>query len=262
MNEELPEDEPGEEIELGSASPPPEGVEVPVDTPYGSNRPMDPLPAKEPAKAQNPTEPPTASAGASSANSVKIPIVFFLVILMGLLGAAFYAGKQTAPQGQASPDKQNTDPKGNPSGERPRKKRANFFQDSGIYARTGGESCWDLLPARLEMAKNQIFVVTGYPGNPHLLEALGSKKADTGLPIYILTGSDTPEREMMTAKAAGFQVYRLQAELERPYGVVIVDGKLIFDISREFWGWETTEPEVVKATGDWAASLLEGAELK
>lgn len=247
MEERLPEDELTDK-EPRVASQPPEDVVIPVETAYGSNLPV------EPPKKTTAPEHGTESGAKTSGGSIRVPIWIFLPLLGGLLAGAFYAGSTKTTKIVEKPVQQE------PQNEK--KKRTNFLQDAGIYSRENAINCWDLLPSRLEAAKETIFVITGYPGDPHLLNELTAKKRATGLPIFLLTGNDTPEREIVTAKEAGFQVYKLKTTLERPYTVLLIDKKIVLDISRENWVWESSEPHVIKAVAKWAEDLASGAELK
>jgi hypothetical protein len=257
MSEGLPEDD-NTDTEPGVTSAPPEGVEIPVETEFGSNTPMDPVEPKKPAEPAG-VQSAVQAKPAGASNAIRIPGELLLVVVALALGAAFYFGKKepgTPPQGQTQEKTQKT------TGEEKRLKRSNFIRDVGLYSKEQALTAWDILPSRLDVAKKAVFVVSGHPSDELLLEALKNKKAETGLPIYILTGSDTPEKEIAAAKRAGFDVYRLKRTLERPYGIVLIDARIVLDIAREHWVWETTEPEVVAETKEWITELLNGAELK
>ena len=207
----------------------------------------------------SPKEQQSTAAPTPSTKGGKIPGEIFLIFLAMIVGAAFYAGKQTTPNGGPTPEK--TEEPAAPEKNKPGR-RAGFTPDLGLYSREQTLSTWELLPSRLDLAKKHIFAITGNPGDPHLLEALQTKKGETGLPVYIITGKDTPDRELKDAKELGFSVYKIKTTLERPYGVIIIDSKLVVDISREHWLWETSEPEIVKETGKWAGELMKEAEIR
>lgn len=248
----LPEDtpDPTEDILVEpSATQIPEGVDIPVDTPYGTNEPVQ-APATERKELKS-----GAGKEGSKGNTIRIPAIPFLVILLAMTGGTFILGNSIAPKQQPPEQKPQ-----HPQEQKPRK-LTNFVPDQGLYQKGKAVDSKFMLDARLEMGKTQIFVITGNPGAPHLLAALTRKKAATGIPIFILTGTDTPKRETEAAKAAGFTVYRIQTTLERPYSIVIVDSKLVLDASRNQWCWETSEKEVVEGTRKWAAQLMEGAEI-
>lgn len=260
MTEELPEDNPddaldvpaGEETEPGATSAPPEGVEIPIDTPYGSNRAIEPLPEAPPEAPHEDNHAPTDQPKTEPKGSIKISLPIFLLLALGLLVGTFIAGTKLAPKPNLTQTETQAKEK--------RSTRCNFVQDIGLYSREAIANCWDMLNTRLELANNQIIVVTSDPSNRSLLEELKRKKDQSGLPIFIFTGKDTPAREMEIGRQAGMTVYRLKTTLERPYTIVLIDKKIVMDISRENWIWETTEPDVIKATAEWIAKLSENLE--
>lgn len=267
LPEDTPEDTPGEEVEPGAATPPPEGVTIPVDTPYGANLPIEPAqPAKNTSGNLAGTETATGTATGNTGGSItgenrksiKVPLPAFLGVAAMVITGTFIAGNALLPRkgGMNQKSEQSSEVERKPG------RKSNFVQDLGIYKRENSVDSNFMLNARLEMAKARVWVITGEPGNPKLLQALVRKKRESGIPIYILTGKDTPKRETDKAKEEGFPVYRLTGTIERPYTIIIVDAKLVLDISRDQWVWETSEPEIVKATTDWASKIMTDAKVE
>jgi len=272
-----------EEAELRPTSAPPEDVDIPSDSIYGSSEPLDPIEGEtsstseiEDSLGNSDGKKSTASRqdggeSASSSKSIKIgwlPLLLFLILLGGglfvlgtrlgpeLIGNKDVDGKEASGQtGLAG----NTSEAGSKT-EKP-KKTLNFIKDTGIYKSDNTYDAEKLARLRLSKAKNSILWITSEPNNKALLSVLTDTKDEKGLPIVIVTGEETSRERIMQAKDKGFVVNQIQEELEVPYSFIIVDSKLLMDVSRKHWLWETTDKEILKETGDWLEDLTKNARI-
>jgi len=257
--------EPSQEKELGVASEPPVDVVIPVDTFYGPNTAVEPPEATPVVDNPNPIPEAAATATISSAgkqtkgNWIEIPIGAFAFLGMVLLGGSFFMGTQmgttkTVVSQQGGSSEQ-------PPSDKP-KNVVNMIPDRGLYVRQS-QNTWSTVQKRLPLAKQQILVITHNPNHPILLSYLREYKNNTGIPINIMTGSDTDLTQMREATAkSGLPVYQLKGELERPYTIILIDNKAVLDASRENWYWESTDSRIIENITKWAAQTIEGATLR
>jgi hypothetical protein len=234
----------------------PEDIEVDVDTPYGPSTPVLPRePPEETEEDDGPESKPQPQTSPRRGKNLRIPGELLLVILAVLAAGGTGAGillERTKEKPAQNTGRQTTTPRKEGS-------RTNFGTDRGIYKRDLQADAAYMLNARIELAKSQIIVVTGEPGNRRILDALSLIKNQKGVTVIILTGKETSEAEIQLAKDYGFWVYQCAMALERPYTIVLIDKRMVLDISRENWLWETTEPKILNQVVSWAEEISKDA---
>jgi hypothetical protein len=287
----MPEDKRKEEAELRPTSSPPEDVDIPTESIYGSNEALDPIDSEE-VNGDQVTKtddvdrkPPIQDVAESSAigesKSIKIGWIPFLLFLILLTGGIFVAGVRLAPKISKSipnltttdktnlnnntepnqTNQENRQPTQNESTQTKPRKTINFVQDSGIYKRENKIDAEELARKRLAKAKNSVLWVTSEPNNRGLLSAISEAKESQGLPVVIVTGSETSKERIETAKKKGFVVNQSKDTLEVPYSFIIIDSKLLMDLSRKHWLWETTDKQILDETGVWLKEITKNATI-
>jgi hypothetical protein len=248
-----------EESELRPTSSPPEDVEIPTDSIYGSNEPLEPIEEENDAPIKEIREVDSSpDSSQTKTKSIKIGWLPFLLFLI-MLGAGLFAlGVKIAPQ--VNPKLLEAAPKETTKTEKPRK-TINFITDSGIYKTENTYDSEKLARLRLGKAKSSVLWITSEPNNEGLLSALVDAKEEKGLPIVIVTGGETSRERIQRAKNKGFVVNQIPESLETPYSYLIVDSKLLMDLSRKHWLWETTDKETLKDTSEWLENLTKNAKI-
>lgn len=284
--------------EPSPTSAPPEDVDIPVDTFYGDNLPISPPEPKDELKTEahkssvSSSKPNTSSSNSdqptsSPANkSIKIGIIPFLLMIITLgigifvLGNKFkvnikdgkpfleeYNFRNELPE--TTENETNDVSNGSSTGEggtkvpgtQKQKRNLNFLRDLGLYKRENSYTADELASTRLQMAKNTVIWVTNEPNEEKILSLLSAIKNRSPMPIFIITGAETPNNRIQGALNAGFSVSRITSTLEIPYSILLIDDRILMDISREHWIWETTDKEIISQTAQWANELLKNAVL-
>jgi hypothetical protein len=249
-----------EDSELRPTSSPPEDVEIPTESIYGDNTPMEPIEDEpEPPKPAATGKPKVEAPESSGGKSIRIGFLPFL-FLLGILGAGlFIAGQKLGGNLQSNPIKENDGTTSKT--EEKQKKTINFIADKGIYKKDNDYDASKLAELRLGRAKKTILWVTGEPNNPKILSLLEEVKENEGLPIIIVTGSETEKERIKPARKAGFVVNQTQDALEIPYSFLIIDSKLLMDISRDNWVWETTDKTILNEASEWLEEITKTAKI-
>jgi hypothetical protein len=94
-----------------------------------------------------------------------------------------------------------------------------------------------------------------------MLSLLSAIKNRSPLPIFVVTGAETSNNRIQPALNAGFSVSKVTSTLEMPYSILLIDDRILMDISRENWIWETTDKEIISETAKWANDLLKNAKV-
>jgi hypothetical protein len=111
------------------------------------------------------------------------------------------------------------------------------------------------------MTKKTVIWVTSEPNNEKILSLLAAIKNRSPIPIFIVTGAETPNSRVQAALNAGFSVSKVTSSLEIPYSILLIDDKILMDISREHWIWETADKGIISDTAKWANQLLKNAKI-
>lgn len=144
--------------------------------------------------------------------------------------------------------------------ERP-KTRSGFIRDLGTYDRSKSYTDLDMAEARCDLAKQKIIWFTSNPENPGILKILTKIKRERGVSVFIVCGSDTELKKLEIAQDTGLPVYRIKTQLDNPYSLLIIDSRIILDISRQRWIWESSEPKIVQETILWAEEFISTADI-
>lgn len=256
----------GQPEELTPTSDPPSDVEIPVDTIYGANLPIDGASEKEDrrtaAEKDDRKHSPPEEERHDQSNAIRIHGLVF-VVLLGIIAAGAYFAAELLTKTNRAPqteEPQQTQAQTQPT-QKPEKTKSGFIRDLGIYESNKSYNSFEMAEARAALATQKLVWITGEPSNTSILQVLVAEKQAKGIPIFIITGSDTREGEIDVAVATGLPTYRMRTELERPYSILIIDSKIIVDLSRNRWIWESSEPKIVQDTVSWATQLLDTAEL-
>lgn len=271
-----------QESELTPTSSPPEDVDIPTESIYGDNEAIAPLEDDEPEedktdsnvkknkkekdnKSNNSNETKSSQLSTEKqGKSIKIGFVTFLLFLILLSSGVFIAGSKLGSKlipniGERTGSETKNEETSN--NEDKQKKTINFISDKGSYKKENDFDAPKLTSLRLKKAKSSILWVTSEPNNEAILGVLEEVKDIKGLPIIIVTGAETELERIKRAKRSGFVVNRTQDSLEVPYSFLIVDSKLLMDISRNNWIWETTDKSVLKSTAEWLDKLTKTATI-
>jgi hypothetical protein len=297
-----------EEKEPSPLHDPPEGVEIPVETPFGDNLPLPPSEGSRdgehhqengeehtstPHDAPNPGsghesggETPTNSNEETEGGVLFLGIfpilgIALLIFIAGVIAGSLVTktklndtmtsnpqkGKVINPKG-VTPEKTQIMNVMNAAGEEQSKQdaggdkqRTGFIQDRGVYERVNAYSSEDILKKRLPLAKKSIVWITGEPQTPDVLAGLSAIKNERNIPIFIITGKDTEVERIKRAQQYGFPIHTVNKSLELPYSIILIDNKLVLDVSRVNWIWETTEKNIIRDTANWANELIESAKI-
>jgi hypothetical protein len=250
-----------EESELRPTSSPPDDVDIPTESIYGSNEALEPIESegstpKEAHTTNTPESTVRSSEIGQKNKSIQIGWLPFLLFLLLLGGGLFILGSKIGTE--LYPEKPKGEPGANSQTEKPRR-TVNFIRDSGIYKKENEFDDQKLARLRLSKARSSILWITSEPNNQSILRVLQEAKDAKGLPIVIVTGADTSNERIKEARSKGFVVNKIKDSLELPYSFLIVDSKLIMDISRKHWLWETTDKDIVKDTGKWLQDITKDA---
>lgn len=238
---------------------PPLGVEIPNTSIYGSNEKLDnpPTDATNEAKInENKANEESSPNPKSQQQSLKVKFGPFLIITATLLIGSFSLGyfisfrTKTGNATENNPSTQNAKSPAN-------KQRTGFAPDKGIYKRANVINAAELSKTRIDGAKTKILWVTDSPDSIYTLPLLASKKNTDSIPIFILTGKETPLDRLNAAPQYNIPINRINTELEGPYSFLLIDNKLLVDISRTNWVWETTEPNILTEVQTWIKDLIE-----
>jgi hypothetical protein len=278
-----------EGFEPSPTSPPPEDVNIPVETVYGDNTPMEPIDVQKSKDGENPSNTNqnignnkssntnVSESNISDSNGKVLDIgwigaLIFLILfgtgtfyLGGLYKEKIKGGSSAAQPplnlvGEDTTSNTNKTNTNTDSGETA-KKTINFFQDKGIYKRGESVNSEELTAARVKQAKKSIVWITSEPNNEKILSILAAIKNKNSMPIYIITDSETKPIRIKRAEEFGFSVNQFESALEAPFSCLLIDGMLLMDISRNHWIWETTDKAVIKSTGKWANDLIKNSKI-
>jgi hypothetical protein len=247
--------------EPGPASKPPEDVEIPDDSVYGSNEPLAPIQeeTKEPNHSKNQSTKPQNNT--NQRNSIKIGLIPILLLTLLLLGGSGAVGYLL---GQKTPTKQQRETQTQTQNETERKDPKNqskqasaFTPDRGIYRKANSNDSRSLAKRRIDIAQNRIIWITDSPDSQRILPLLAAKKNKDAIPIFILTGKETPQVRLANASEYNMPITQLNLELETPYSILLIDDRLVVDISRSNWLWESKEPKILEETKAWIQELIE-----
>lgn len=258
-----------QEEEIKSTTSPPEGVTIPEDEIFGGSEQLPPI--DQPQKSQTPQQnspnlpeeetplqeqsPKTQQTPETQIpqNSIKINGFILLAIIFFLCAGSFFAGQQLSPKPTPQPHQQ-TQPQNKSQ------KRTNLILDRGLFLRKNSTTTLDLISARLKIAKQGIFHITDNPSDPLIGSELLKIQKQTGVPVRLLTGAETLKGDIQKARKLGLIVNQLRTTLERPYGILLIDSKLVIDTSRKNWTWETSEPDVIQSTRTWIEELIKDVQ--
>lgn len=281
-----------ESFEPSPTSAPPSDVEIPVESIYGDNLPIAPIEPPEPTATpegigsqtgstkEDPNSKGQRKITNSKGNSIKIGFIPFLILIASLGTGLFILGNKfrvnmaggtpvieksdfytQLPETNESDKKDADDVAEVTTQSQKQKRNLNFLRDLGLYKRENSYTSNELASSRLKLAKKTIIWVTSEPNNPKMISLLSAIKNRSPLPIFIVTGSETPNTRIQDALDAGFSVSKVTSTLELPYSILIIDDRILMDISREHWIWETTDKQIIAETAKWANNLLKGAKI-
>jgi hypothetical protein len=256
---------PPEESEPSPTSAPPEGVDIPSETPFGDNVPMEPIEAVTEAseEASPEEEQPKEVAPASPGKAIEIGWLAVLMMAMLYGAGAYYVGTISPMRPSEGPpeEKEATPGEGSETGAKGtegRGPRSAFTRDLGLFKRENSKDAGEIAEARISAASKHLVWVTSEPDNPKILGSLLQKRKKSSIPIYIIVGKETPRERTKKAVSNGIEVRVSSKELEIPYSVLVTDDRMVSDISREHWVWESKEPDIIKKTFAWAMELVDG----
>jgi hypothetical protein len=242
------------ESEIGPASPPPEGVVIPIESPYGDNIPVEEPPPLNTSRTATNNQEESNSEDSGEAKTIKINLGVVLLVLAVLITAGVFIGKQAGNKKIITQPDEKDKKGGTPQ-------LTGFIQDHGYYKHSNTYSAEEVAAERLKKASKNVIWVTSEPNERSILTALQAMYSREAIPVYIITGKETTKSRISAAQEAGFQVHQVQEELETPYSIMIIDGKILMDLSRQHWIWETTEKNILRDTGKWANELIESSQI-
>lgn len=282
----------GDAYEPSPTSAPPSDVEIPIESIYGDNVP---IPAPEPIEPNEPESKSTKSnlqgtnkarsnGSENDVKSIKIGILPFMLLILALGAGLFILGnkfrvnikdgtpfiEQTELATKLPETNENSssnrdgsgDGESNEEGQGKKQRRnLNFLRDLGLYKRENSYTANELAASRLKMTKKTVIWVTSEPNNEKILSLLAAIKNRSPIPIFIVTGAETPNSRVQAALNAGFSVSKVTSSLEIPYSILLIDDRILMDISREHWIWETTDKGIISETAKWANQLLKNAKI-
>jgi hypothetical protein len=236
------------------ASKPPEDVLIPEESVYGSNEPLPPPETSTPKSGFAPTSQPQPQNA-----SIRIGLIPAL-LLLGLLllassGVGYFLSQAPIPEPNTQTENNTQNKKTKTSNQTPSQNSA-FTPDRGIYKKNNTIDAKSLAKKRIDMAKKQIIWITDTPDSIHVLPALSAKKNKDPIQIFILTGQETSQHRISSANEYNIPLNQLNLELESPYSFLLIDQKLLIDISRSNWLWETKEPAILKETSEWLQEII------
>jgi hypothetical protein len=276
--------------EPSPTSAPPSDVEIPVETIYGDNVPIETPPVEEKTESTKESNSGKRAQSSSqtnpsqSSNSIKIGFIPFLLLMLILGGGLFVLGNKfrvnlkdgkpsiesteyanklpETTEDNKNSDEEEVDSEDPDNKSKPKQKRTlNFLRDLGLYKRENSYTSSELAASRLQKADKTIIWVTSEPNNEKMISVLEAIKNKSPIPIFIVTGAETSGKRIQRALDAGFSVSRLTSTLEIPYSILLIDDEVLMDISREHWIWETSQKDVINQTARWASELLKNAKL-
>jgi hypothetical protein len=266
---------PSGEFEPSPTSAPPSDVVIPVESIYGDNVPIAPPELKEKdqeVEGDRPHANIQSQVSQGGGTSIKIGFIPFLILLMAIGAGLFVLGnkyrvdfkdgtptiEQTLPSTTENTPIEST----KIETDSPKQKRSlNFLRDLGLYKRENSVTAPELAGNRLRLAKKTIIWVTSEPNNEKMLDVLTAIKNQSPIPIFIVTGAETSAARTRRAVDSGFTVSKISSSLEIPYSILLIDDRILMDISREHWIWETTDKEIISQTARWANELLKTSKI-
>lgn len=93
------------------------------------------------------------------------------------------------------------------------------------------------------------------PLDPNIIAALNQKKAQN-CPILVVTGNQALRANFQTALNARYNVYQSRLSLADNTSLLIIDSKLIVDLSNGDFVWASAEPTVVRDIATYAINTL------
>lgn len=265
------------EKEPSPTSTPPSDVEIPVESIYGDNRPIPPVASTNTNINANTTASEVNSQKEDTPNqkrdtstftpteggkSLKIGFIpFILLMLLTVFGVFTLGNKFRVNIKEGIPSITQTLPSTTESGENKQKRMINFLKDRGVYKAENPIRGPQLAKSRIKLAEKTVIWVTSEPNNQEMLAILSNLKKTSPIPIFIVVGSDISAARIRPAMAAGLEVSRLDSSLEIPYSILIIDAKVVMDISRDHWVWETSDKDIIKETANWANQLIMNAKI-
>jgi hypothetical protein len=93
------------------------------------------------------------------------------------------------------------------------------------------------------------------PLDPNILSALSQKKGQN-CPILVITGKQALHPNFAPALDAGYNVYQSHLSLADNTSILIIDSKLIVDVSNPDFVWASAEPTVVRDIATYAINTL------
>jgi hypothetical protein len=93
------------------------------------------------------------------------------------------------------------------------------------------------------------------PLEPNIITALNQKKAQN-CPILVITGNQALRANLQTALNSHYSVYQSRLSLADATSLLIIDSKLVVDLSNSDFVWATAEPTVVRDIATYAINTL------
>ena len=93
------------------------------------------------------------------------------------------------------------------------------------------------------------------PLNPTIVSALNQKKAHN-CTILVIAGNQALRPNLSAALQAGYNIYQSQFSLADNTSILIIDSKLVVDLSNSDFVWATAEPTVIKDIATYAINIL------
>ena len=234
------------------ASKPPEDVLIPEESIYGSNEPLPP-PEKSPPKGG--LAPPNDPKPSSIKIGLLPALLLLSLLIFGSSAIGYFLSQKISPLPLTAEGTTNTEKESNSSTQKSSQNSA-FTPDRGIYKKINTIDAKSLAKKRIDMAKKQIIWITDAPDSIHILPTLAAKKNKDPIQIFILTGQETSPHRISTANEYNIPLNQLNLELESPYSFLLIDQKLLVDISRSNWLWESKEPAILKEANAWLKELI------
>lgn len=123
--------------------------------------------------------------------------------------------------------------------------------DRITYTQQDGTTATDWI----RTANADITWLSNAPLNPEIIAALNAKKTQN-FSILVIAGSQALLPNLSRALHSGYTVYQSKLPLADATSVLIIDSKLVVDVSNSDFVWATAEPTVVKDITTYAISVL------
>ena len=178
---------------------------------------------------------------------------FILVLLVAGVGfGAFFLGREQNKASEAFASE-----KAVAKAEKKVLTRSAFYPDPGDLGRTASYSSAEILAERLKGAKTSVSWYTSYTNKEALIRALSDAQKATGASLLIATegenGGDI-ESKLFDVKNVTFG--RINSNLEKPYSVILIDGKIAIDVTKDYWTWETSDMDIINKIREWSQGIL------